>query len=394
MSLVSRMEALHEEAARQTGLHDFGPGDYREPMRLLLADYDRLGEAGGIEMAAGATVGILVARLTAYEGFKRHPDFAAARIEKPIIILGMPRTGTTSLQRLLAKDPGCQYLVPWLGNAPQPRPPRDTWEADPMFQATHAGLEMLYQIAPMLRAMHPMCADQADECRYAMEPSMWSPALAFAGVVGDYAQWMVSADRRPAYDYFRRVLGLIAGGDRRHWILKDPTTHLWAPETMLEFFPDARLVFTHREPVTALASVADMLLNIRRLRQRGITPEQNGAEHVALWAPAVERTAQVLERLPASQVLHVHIRELNDDPVGTAQRIYGHFEMPVGPETLDAWRQHAGADARSGHGEHRYKAEASGIDARRIEALMPTYCDFYRRRYSQPGVSSEHRRKA
>lgn len=381
MSLVSQIDALHEQAAQLTGFDDFGPPDYREPMKLLMADYDRLAIPTGIEMAAGAFVGMLAARLFAYRGFRDHPAFAAARIEKPIIILGMPRTGTTSLQRLLAQDPDCQYLVPWLGNAPQPRPPRETWEANPWFQATHQGLEMLYTIAPMLRAMHPMRAGDADECRYAMEPSLWSPALAFAGVVGDYADWVVKADTRPAYTYFRKVLGLIAAGDRRHWILKDPTTHLWAPETMMEFFPDARLVYTHREPVTAMASVADMLWNIRVLRQRGLTPQQNGREHLAMWAPAIERTTRVLERLPSWQVVHVHIEELNSDPVGTAERIYGHFGMPVGARTLDAWKRHVKTDARSGHGAHRYQAESAGIQASEVEARMPEYCASYRQRY-------------
>lgn len=380
MTLVSQIDAMHEQAAKLIGLDDFGANDYLEPLRLLMADHDRLGLRGTEPLTFGATVGSLVARLIAHDNFKRYPQYLQTKIEKPLIITGLPRTGSTSLHRLLAKDPHCQYLVPWLGNAPQPRPPRETWEQNPGYQMTHQGLEALYASAPVLRGMHPMQAGEADECRFAMEPSFWSPALAFSAVVGDYARWVEQSDARPAYAYYRKVLGLIAGDDRRQWILKDPTTHPWAPQRLLETFPDARIVWTHRDPATAIASVADMLLHARRQRAE-VSVAQNGREHVQMWSVAIERLTRALEELPDSQIIHIHIDELQADPAGTAERIYRYFDMPVAEDTRAAWQNHARRDARSGHAEHHYRPEDAGVERAALEAQMPEYCARYRLRY-------------
>lgn len=383
MSFLSQFDAFHEQASQITGLDDFGDRDYVEPLKLLLSDYDqhsRFSESGAM-FAGGAIVGMLIARLFAFQGFKAHPQFAADPIDKPIIILGLPRTGSTSLHRLLAKDPGSQWLAPWLGNTPMPRPPRETWEQNPWYQFTVQGIEQFYQLNPDVRELHPMVPAEADECRYGMEPSLWSPGLAFMGRVPNYTEWVLRADPRPAYAYYKRVLGLIAGGDRRHWILKDPTTHLWATETMLEAFPDARIVYTHREPAGAMASIADLIYEARRCREVDLRRDDNGRFQLQLWSPAIERMEAALSRLDPARIAHVHIKQLQRDPVGTAEAIYTHFGLPVSEAARSAWQHHAATDARSGHGVHRYDPASVGFGAREVEAAIPGYWRHYQRRY-------------
>jgi hypothetical protein len=301
MSLLSSFDAFHEQAAQLTGLSDFGLTDYVEPMKLLLSDLDKYcpHTEAGLQFTQGALVGSLISRLLAAKGFKDNPEFANAGIEKPLIITGMPRTGSTSLQKLLAKDPNSQWLPPWLGGAPMPRPPEDTWESNPFFQATKQGLEHIYQAIPEVLAMHPMKAGEADECRYAIGSAFWSPDIAFTGPMsGDYAHWLTSEKPLYAYRYYRKLLGLIAGGDKRQWILKDPTTHPFAPETMLEVFPDARIVYTHRDPASAMSSVSNMLYYVRGLRVSGLKPEENGRDQLAFWSPAIERLEACLSSTP------------------------------------------------------------------------------------------------
>ena len=231
-SFLSRFDEFHEQAMKATGFDDFGASEYTEPLKLPLADYDKYGSFTpiGEQITSAGTVGLLAARLFAQQGFKQHPDFIATPIEKPIVILGLPRSGSTTLHRLLVRDPDTQHLVPWLGNTPMPRPPRETWESNPFYQMTKQALDGFWEIFPDVKLMHPMLADEPDECRYAFESTFWSPATAFAGVMeGAYGEWVSNTVPRYAYAHYRKVMGLIAGGDRRRWILKDPTTHSWVP---------------------------------------------------------------------------------------------------------------------------------------------------------------------
>ena len=380
----SKFDLYHEQATQATGLTDFGPDDYVEGLKTVLIDYDQItfSEVGS-QMVDGLMTGLLVARLLAQKGFKEHPEFACAPIEKPIVIIGMPRTGSTALHRLLSKDTTLQWLPPWLGNTPMPRPPRDAWESNPWFQATKQGLEQFNQIVPALMPMHPMVADQADECRFGIEPSFWSPGFAFMGAVREYADFIATADATYAYKRFRQVLGLIAGGDRRRWVLKDPTTHLWAPEVVLKTFPDALFVYTHREPTTALTSLSDMMYAVRKQREPNLTSQQNGREQLRLWGDPVRRTEVVMSSLPADRVFDMHINELSADPVGIAEKIYRHFNIPVTAEAMAAWQHVTTTDARMGHGAHHFKTESCGFTVEEVNEAMGAYVDRYQCLYGK-----------
>lgn len=383
MPLLPRIDALHEQAAKATGLDDFGPDDYLTPLRLLLSTFDAHGRLNptGEQMTADAVTGILVARLLAQEGFRAHPDFAAARIEKPLIIVGMPRTGSTALHRLLARDPDCQWLTPWLANTPIPRPPRDAWERNPWYQMTAQGLAQFHALLPWVSAMHPIRADQPDECRFVLDHTFWSPTFVGLGAFGEYADWVVGADTRDHYAYHRKVLGLIAGGDTRRWLLKDPTSHPFALEAVLETYPDACIVYTHRDPVTAMSSVSSMVHSVRKVRERDLTTAQNGREQLSLWGPAAAKMETVLRALPAHRVFDLHIKELEADPVGSAERIYRHFDIPVSDAARAAWMHQVTTDARSGHGEHRYTTVDCGFSATEVYDAIGCYGDWYRQRY-------------
>jgi hypothetical protein len=383
-SFVSRFDEFHEQAITATGLSDFGSTEYTEPLKLLLADFDKYGSFTpiGEQITAGGTVGLLIARLFAEEGFKKHPEFLTTPIEKPIVILGLPRSGSTMLHRLLVQDPGTQHLVPWLGNTPMPRPPRETWESNPLYQMTKQALDGFWQIFPAVKLLHPMLADEPDECRYAFDSSFWSPAAAFAGVMeGDYGRWVFETVPRYAYQHYRKVLGLIAGGDRRRWILKDPTTHSWAPQLLFETFPDAHYVYTHRDPLKAMASVADMIYPVRSSRLSYLTRERHGQEMLKYWAPAMEKLDAALNGLNPSRIIDIHMDELNADPVGSAVKIYEYFDIPVTAAARQAWQGFIDADARGGHGPHPVKAESVGLRAEDVYAAMPNYYAGYRRRY-------------
>jgi hypothetical protein len=167
---------LHASASRITGLTDFGADDYRDGLAVLLESYAR--DAGLTPL--GRTVmraflrGALVARLLSQAAWGAHPDYAAVAIERPIFVTGLPRTGTTALHRLLVADPAHQGLEAWLTEAPQPRPPRESWAADPFFRRIQAGYEAHHVEHPEFMGVHYMAADQVEECWQLLRQSMRS----------------------------------------------------------------------------------------------------------------------------------------------------------------------------------------------------------------------------
>ena len=243
--LLPQFEHLHERAIQATALRDFGPGDYIAPMKRLLADYDAHASftAIGQQMIEAQLVGALITRLIAQQGFTLHPELLHTPIARPIVIVGMMRSGSTALLRLLAQDPDVQWLPPWLASAPMPRPPRESWAANPWFRHSAAVFEQLNRLSANFERMHPMAADEPDECRLAIDHTFWSPGLATMATAPEYAQWCLECDASFAYRRYRQVLGLISGGNTQRWVLKDPC-HLWGLDALLNVFPDACVVWT------------------------------------------------------------------------------------------------------------------------------------------------------
>ena len=383
MNFISRFDSLHEQATAATGLVDFGPDDYHDPLRRILADYDRYPRfsAAGIATTMAELIGKLVGRLVAQQGFKQYPHFLTTPIEKPIIIVGMPRTGTTALQRLLCQDPGTQALELWLAAMPMPRPPRASWPDHPVYRQVAEQIRALNAASPALAHIHPVFADQPDECRFSLDQSFWSPGLATTATVPDYGQWCLDTDARYSYRYHRQVMGLIAAGDTRRWVLKNPD-HIFALDALLDVFPDACIVQTHRDPAYSMASLCSLSYEILQMREPEITPAAH-ARNAEVWIRALDKAAVVRRRLDPARFFDLHIDEINADQVGAVERIYHHFGLPVSAAARAAWRQRASADPRAGHGSHDYRFERFGVDAQRVRAEAPAYCDLYSRLWNK-----------
>ena len=170
-------------ASRITGLTDFGPDDYTDGLEVLLESYARDADLTplGRKMSRGMLRGALTSRLLSEAAWQAHPEHAAVPIERPIFVTGLPRTGTTALHRLLTADPAHQGLEMWLIEVPQPRPPRDTWAADPVFQQLQAAFEQHHVAHPEFMGVHYMAADQVEECWQLLRQSMRSDLLRVPG---------------------------------------------------------------------------------------------------------------------------------------------------------------------------------------------------------------------
>jgi Sulfotransferase family len=366
---VGTVDDLHESASRITGLADFGPDDYSDGLTVLLDSYER--EAGltplGRRVARGQIRGALAARLVSEAGWLAHPRHAAVEIRQPIFVTGLPRSGTTALHRLLAADPGHQGLELWLAEAPQPRPARNTWGADPVFQRVQAVYEQHHVEHPEFMGVHYMAADQVEECWQLLRQSMRSVSFECTAHVPAYSAWLAGQDWTPAYRRHRRNLQLIGLPDAgRRWVLKNPS-HLFALDALVEVYPDALVIQTHRDPVTAMASMCSLAAQATAGWSASFQGKVIGDDQLELWARGLEVFAAARARHDPARFCDVDYAAFTADPVGTVEGVYEHFGLPLSGAAADAFRELT-AKAATGPGApaHRYTLAEFGLTAERV----------------------------
>ena len=369
MSGLGTVEEIQAEAVRVSGLHDFGPDDYSDGLAVLLDSYSR--EAGlterGVRVTRAMIRGALAARLISEAAWKAHPGHAGVEISRPLFVTGLPRTGTTALHRLLVADPAHQGLEMWLCEVPQPRPPRASWAADPVFQYIQAGCEKHHTAHPEFMGVHYMAADQVEECWQLLRQSMRSVSWECLAHLPSYSAWLSTQDWTGPYRRHRRNLQLIGLPDAgRRWVLKNPS-HLFALDALLEVYPDALIIQTHREPATAIASVCSLAAQASAGWSEVFTGDVVGRDQLELWASGLERFRAARARVeqdPGAEARFFDVRyeDLVADPVGTAEAVYDCFGLPFTGAAADAMRALAGAGGATGvRPAHRYTLRDFGL---------------------------------
>jgi hypothetical protein len=371
---------LHETVAAEVGTDDLGPGDYLPGLTTLLQsmDYDPRFSETGRRAAWGQVVGALRSRAHAIQSMNAHPGFDAAPIVSPVVITGVPRTGTTALHRLMAIDERFQGLQTWLLDAPMPRPPVETWPSYPQFQKTMAVLEARYAAAPQKRAAHHMAADEVHEDCMLLWQSFVSNLWTCGWSAPTYDAWWQAQSEAPAYAHYKRCVQLIGSGspDKR-WLLKNPG-HIDNLDLLFAVFPDALVIQTHRDPAKAVPSLVSLLMQLHPLMEEGRT-EQRGQimlrREVAKWANATRKADAVRERHPGA-VLDVVHADFHADPMAVLERIYAFIGWDI-PDTVRAgFAQRIEDKPELSRGAHRYRIEDYGITA--DEAREP-FGDYVRR---------------
>ena len=367
---VGTVEDLHASATRLTGLENFGSDEYRDGLAVLLDSYAR--DAGltslGRKLKRVFLRGALVARLLSEAAWQAHPGYAETPVERPIFVTGLPRTGTTALHRLLTADPAHQGLEMWLTEAPQPRPPRATWAADPVFRQIQAGYEQHHIEHPEFTGVHYIAADQVEECWQLLRQSMRSIAYECLAHLPSYSSWLRGQDWTDAYRRHRRNLQLIGMPDRdRRWVLKNPS-HLFALDALLRVYPDALVIQTHRAPRTAIASVCSLAEQASAGWSTTFRGEVIGRDQLELWAFGLERFTAVRARHDPAQFCDVDYDDFVADPLGTVESTYAYFGLPLSGTAADAMRALHGQSATGGaRSAHRYTLADFGLTGEEID---------------------------
>jgi hypothetical protein len=348
-------------ARRRSGLSDFGDQSFIEPLRRLLAACS--------EEASLSLVGRLATRwdtvrflnnLLKFHDMECHDrDILQQPVRQPIFITGLPRTGTTFLHRLLMEDP--ENRAPAVWQTIYPYPAARGRDRRPALVARQ--LRAFERLAPEFRGLHPLDATSPQECSEITAHTFQSLRFDTNYDIPSYRRWLDQAGHLEAYRFHRRFLQHLqhqAPGGR--WVLKCPD-HLFALDEIRTIYPDARIVFVHRDPVKVLLSVAKLTEVVRRPFTRRLDPRAIGRQESRRWQDGAERMIATGDDagLPES-VCHVHHTALVADPVGTVTALYQHFGLDIRPDHVASIRRYTAERPRGGYGPRHYRFEDHGLD--------------------------------
>ncbi len=371
-------DSLLLAARRKASLRDFGDDRFIEPLSVLALTLDT--ESGltdiGRLMARQVLVQLLVTRLRMVDVLLHYPEIGRVAIERPIVILGLPRTGTTHLHNCLAADPALRFLPYWESLEPISAVPMLPGERDPRITRAAASLALLNRVMPLFPAMHEITATGPHEEIQLLAVELSSMLFEASYDAPAYRDWYLRTDQTHAYTGLRTLLQVLQwerGGTR--WVLKSPQ-HLEQLGPLLSVFPDATLVQTHRDPVSVTASMATMGAYTRRLQHRTVDPVRVGQD----WADRIETMlrASVRDRdaVPgADRTLDLHFGRFMADEDAAIAAVYAVADQPYDAGARLAIDAHRAAHPRGRHGRLAYRLHDLGLDRAELRARFRFYQD-------------------
>jgi hypothetical protein len=373
--------SLLADAKEFDGLTDFGDEAFRIPLRMLLTSLSGAPlHAIGVRLLRGSVVWSLVSRLRARYWVKHQPEIADEVIESPLVVVGMMRSGTTLLQRMLASDARHYCALGWEVREPAPKPGIGLIEPDPRIAAAEARDEQSRRFAPDLFAIHPTYAHQAEEEIVFLADAFLSHVPEASCDVPAYRSWLDEQDFTPAYQHLHRMLQLLQWqkkqrGERRvRWVLKTPA-HLGYLDTLFRVFPGAHVIHMHRDPVDTIASGASLNTTLWRMHADDVDPRKVGRQWLERMAWTNGRAMAVRDRMPGAgkRFTDVWFRDAVSDPIGQVQRIYEHVGIDFTGDARSAMTRWLAEDAREKLAAHRYTAEDFGLSRGQIREEFAGY---------------------
>src|ERR1043166_7960289 len=360
-------------AKRRCGLDDFGEGEFFEALSRVLdacQDEARLNLIGKIALKVDV-LETLCARLKMERDRQLYPNISRQEIRQPLFVVGLPRSGTSVLHRLLAVDP--EHRAPLMWEVRSPSPPTRADEKR-RIQRTTQSCNFFNWLVPTFRYVHALGAEIPQECVSLMTPTFLSDQFDAMYYVPSYRAWFFRQALRSAYVYHRRFLQhLQFRRTARRWILKAPT-HMFALPALLSVYPDARFVQTHRTPVDAMASVSSLVTILRSAFSDAVDPPTIYREAIQYWSETMEKFLDDRDRLANDRICDLEYNQIRRDPIGAIRRIYDHFGWSLSPEAEQPMRALVASNAQRQSANHRYHLSQFGSSAEEVLSAFARYC--------------------
>ncbi|MEM1114534.1 MAG: sulfotransferase [Pseudomonadota bacterium] len=372
--------SLIDYARQRSGLTDFGADDWQEPFGVFLkslAEEAELTLMGRLMMRNDLLL-YLSTRLQVEELHKRHPEILEEKIVEPMFIVGLPRSGTSILFELLWQDPDVGVPLLWEALIPCPPPEASTYDSDPRIAQADGLFDQWNRVTPEFAQIHEMRGHLPAECDLLMAPTFISDHLSATASVPSYMEWCAQADQTISFRYHKQILQVLQWKNpRKRWLLKAPA-HLGKLPVLLNVYPDARIVHTHRDPMKSMASSASLMGTLYYMR----SDQRFNAE---LWDQFLmgEATAQRLELVmdqreqglvPAENIVDSRYQDLMDDPIKCIQGIYQHFGLSLTDTAKQRMQNYLADKPKGKFGKHQYSMD----DSRSAErALFQRYQSAY-----------------
>jgi len=372
------VDGLLEEVSAEVGLDDFGDPTFRDGLEAVWASGTKEADLNEIGMLAldGQVRGNLANRLRVHEWHRTHPELAATSVAAPLILVGMPRTGTTALSHLLAADPDNRSLLAWEANESIPPPTTAGYQSDPRFVAARAAVSPVELINPGFKAIHHDEPDDAMECTVLHAQHFQSLIYSTTFNVPGYDEWLLSSDWRGAVEYHRLVLQVLQSECPGRWQLKSPQYGLLL-DALLDRTPDARLVVTHRDPVRIVASTFSLLRSLT-----GTFSDVDHTEYIVEHWPRtlsalLDRAMDTRDRIGDESFFDVAYADVVRDPVAVVGAIYERFGIEWNPEKEAYFRRFHAANPQHKYGTHTYSLAEVGVERATLEPRFARYYERY-----------------
>jgi hypothetical protein len=369
-------DELIAAATSVSGLDDLGEVPFATALDVLVDSLNRDAKVegavrdGAFEMLKGA----LVKRLRLVDDRKQHPEIARETVTAPIFIVGQPRSGSTHLHALLACVETLRAPRQWELSMPSPPPERATYESDPRIAAVQSGIDAMP--AEML-VRHPMSATRPEQCNGLFDWTFINQAWMASYDIRSYRDWFLDADYTPMYEAHRRTLQQLQWHNPGRWVLKYPK-HLLSLDALLAAYPDATLIWTHRDPSTVVPSVLSLTGFMRASNTPDYDPARFGREWVVIEELALRRglATRDVDAQPGRHI-DVDYRSITGDPIGTVATLCERVGVPFAEGSRAAVQRWLDDNPQDKHGQHKYAPADFGLDADRLRSRF----DFYVRRF-------------
>ena len=381
------LDSILDEARQRAGggadpPTDLGDGPFLEPLQLVLSSLEEEGRLNviGRMIARERMVGHTANRLGYVRDRMRNPSIADEQIVKPVFIIGMPRTGTTILHDILAQDPANRAPMTWEVMFPSPPPEAATFHTDPRIEACAATFPSVDAQIPAFKAMHPMGAELSQECVTMMGEAMCTPLFHNQFRVPSYEDWVDrEADWTHVYDFHAKQLQHLQWHNARdRWVLKTGA-HLWGLDKLLAQYPDARIVFTHRDPVKSMTSYASLTTLVRSMGSDDVDAVEVADDWIARLRTMLLRGLHVrrARHYPDAIFYDMFFPDFISNQFAEVAKIYDALGLPMSDDGARRMQAFIADNPPGKHGIHFYEPHEFGVVPERVRDEFREYIEHF-----------------